>query len=125
MAKSVPIDELRESKYPNIPRATLHSSSQTKDINSTLFVTYPWPLASLKIEALAAPFHWMRSKLKPSVTGNSPQKRKQKWRRPSKTNVVVFVTKICQEKSRRYLINLFIVHDQLCEISGWLLLRAF
>ena len=31
------------------------ASSQAKDTDSTLFVTYPWPLASLKIKAPAAP----------------------------------------------------------------------
>ena len=30
-------------------------SLQARDTNSTLFVTYPWPLASLKTETPAAP----------------------------------------------------------------------
>ena len=35
--------------------AAVVASLQAKDTNSTLVVTYPWPLASLKVETPAAP----------------------------------------------------------------------
>ena len=105
------------------------ASSQAKDTNSSLFVMYPWPLASLKIEAPAAPFHWMRSK--PTVSFQTICKKKSSAKQ--KTKMVAPVKNescVCDEslprKSRRSIFNeFFIVQDQICEILGRLLRRAF
>ena len=97
---------------------------QAKDTNSTLFVTYSWPLASLKIEVPIAPFHLIQSKpisaIKPFVTRNLPQNRKQKWRHYQNRKLSCLRRKFAkQKKSRRSIVNeFFIVHDQLCEILG-------
>ena len=77
------------------------ASSQAKDTNCTLFVTYPWPLASLKIEAPDAPFHWMRSK---SIASNrticnkkSSTKQKTKMAAPVKNESC----RVCDENLPR------------------------
>ena len=83
------------SRYPAGRHEIISSSSQPKDTNSTLFVTYPWPLPLRHFigcdQNPSRPF-------KPSVTRNLPQNKKQNWRRPSKTKVVMFVTKFAKKE---------------------------
>ena len=87
-------------------------------------------LASLKIEAPTEPFHLMRSK---PITSNQPIRNKKSSAKQKTIMATPFKNESCHvcdeilpKKRKRSIFNeFFIVHNQLCEISGRVLLRAF
>ena len=100
-------------------------SSQDKD-------TKVVPLAArlFKNEAPTAPFHWIPSK--PIVCDQTIRKKKSSAKQktimaaPVKNKSCRVYDKILPKKSRRSIFNqFFIVHNQLREISGEVLLQAF